>query len=87
MVNDATWHEVTESEKEEIKKKAKDLLDEFSEKLEKVGGKEFHFENDSGLREEGRPVKTLKEFRETTLSNAPFVEDEFITAEKAGWNK
>ena len=87
MVNDATWHEVTESEKEEIKKKAKDLLDEFSEKLEKISGEEFHFEKNSGLREQGEPVETLPEFRETTLSNAPFVEDEFITAEKAGWNK
>ena len=87
MVNDITWHEVTESEKEEIKKKARDLLNEFSLKLEAVGGEESHFERGSGLRELGTPVEVLAEFRETTLSNAPFVEDEFVTAEKAGWNK
>jgi hypothetical protein len=87
MTNEMTWHEVTEKEKVEIRKKAKDLLDEFSSKLEKINGKESHFENDNGIRNQGKPWETLQEFRETTLSNAPFVEDEFITAEKAGWGK
>jgi hypothetical protein len=87
MTNEMTWHEVTEKEKEEIKKKAKDLLNEFSAKLESINGEESHFESESGLREQGKPWETLPEFRETTMSNAPFVEDEFITAEKARWNK
>lgn len=87
MENERSWHEVSEKEKEEIRTKAKTLLNEFSTKLEKISGEESHFENNFGLREQGKPWETIEEFRETTLSNAPFVEDEFITAEKAGWNK
>lgn len=87
MADNATWHEVSEKEKEEIRKKAKDLLNEFSEKLAKISGQESHFEKDNGLREKGKPWETDEEFRETTLSNAPLVEDEFIVAEKAGWGK
>ena len=74
-------------EKEEILANAKDLLNEFSKKLDGISGEEFHFENDCGLREEGKPWQTDIEFKETMMSNAPFVEDGFIVAEKAGWKK
>ncbi|MAG39753.1 hypothetical protein CMI41_02190 [Candidatus Pacearchaeota archaeon] len=87
MANEMTWHEVTEKEREEIRKKAKELLDGFSVKLEKINGKESHFENDKGIRNQGRPWETLQEFRETTMSNAPFVENEFLVAEKGSWKK
>ena len=87
MVEKATWHEVTEEEKEEIKEKAKGLLNEFSSKLEAISGEESHFQKGEGLREQGEPWKTDGEFKETTLSNAPFVEDDFVVAEKAGWGK
>ena len=87
MTNNMTWHEVSEKEKEEIRAKAKTLLNEFSAKLSSISGKEEHFENESGLREQGKPWQTTEEFKETTLSNAPFVEDEFLVAEKGAWKK
>ena len=82
-----TYHKVSEKEKEEIKKNAKKLLDTFANKLTKIKAKESHFENDSGLRDEGSGWDTDKNFRDITLANAPFVEDEFIIAEKGGWKK
>jgi len=82
-----TYHKVSEKEKEEIKKNAKKLLDTFASKLGKIKAKESHFENNSGLRQEGTGWDTDKEFRDLMFLNAPFVEDEFIVAEKGGWKK
>ena len=87
MKNNSLWHEVTEEEKEEIRKDSKKLLNEFASKLSKIKATEEHFENNSGTREEGEGWDTDLEFRSITLSNAPFVEDEFIVAEKGGWKK
>lgn len=87
MKNNSLWHEVTEKEKEEIRKDSKKLLNEFASKLSKIKATEEHFENDSGTREEGEGWNTDSEFKSITLSNAPFVEDEFIVAEKGGWKK
>ena len=79
------FHKVSEKEKKEIKKQAKSLLDEFSKKLEKIKTKEAHFSNKDGLRDEGDGWKTDEEFRSTMLTNAPFVEDDFLVAEKGEW--
>lgn len=80
-----TWHEVSEKEKEQIRKDSKKLLNEFASKLDKIKAKEGHFQNESGTREEGDGWKTDEEFKSTILSNAPFAEDGFIVAEKGGW--
>ena len=88
MTNDFTWHEVSEKEKQEIKKQAKKLLDEFASKLEKIKTKESHFENSespSGTREEGNGWNTDQDFKDIMLANAPFVEDNSIVAEKGDW--
>ena len=85
MEETALWHKITEQEKEEIKKNAKKILDEFASRLEKIKVEEEHFVLDSGLREEGEPWFTDNEFRDTMFSNAPNVEDDFIVAEKGGW--
>jgi len=82
MTEKYEWREVSEEEKEEIRIKAKELLDDFSKKLENIGGTESHFENELGLREEGKPWSFNEEFRSTMLSNAPFVEDEFLVSGK-----
>ncbi|GAI11520.1 unnamed protein product, partial [marine sediment metagenome] len=66
-----TWHKVSNKEKKEIKKQAKKLLDDFASKIEKIKIKEKHFENNSGMREEGDGWDTDKEFRDTMFSNAP----------------
>ena len=85
MTNNSLWHEVTEKEKEEIRKESKKLLEEFASKLSKIKAPEGHFENESGMRDEGDGWKTDPEFQSTTLSNAPFVEDGTIVAEKGAW--
>lgn len=87
MTNKFTWHKVSEEEKEEIKKDAKKLLDDFSKKLEKIKTKEGHFSKNSGMRTEGSGWTTDEELKGTMLDNALLVEDDLILAEKGGWKK
>ena len=85
MTNNSLWHEVTEKEKEEIKKDSKKLLNEFASKLDKIKATENHFQNKDGMREEGTGWETDEEFKSTMFSNAPFIEDDSIVAEKGAW--
>ena len=87
MKDNFTYHKVSESEKEEIRTESKALLEKFRKKLDKIKSKEGHFENNSGTREEGSGWKTNPDFKDLTMLNAPFVEDDFIVAEKGGWKK
>ena len=87
MIKNFTWHEVSESEKEEIKRDSKKLLDEFSSKIQKIKVSEKHFEKDSGMREEGTPWDSDSNFKELMFQNAPFVDDDCIVAEKGAWKK
>jgi Asp-tRNA(Asn)/Glu-tRNA(Gln) amidotransferase C subunit len=80
-----TWHQVSEQEKEEIKEKAKKLLDEFSSKLSKIKTSEPKPETNENLRTENSGWKTDKEFRELMIDNAPMTDDGLIIAEKGGW--
>ncbi len=86
-MSNSLWHEVSEKEKEKIRKESKNLLNEFSSKLSKIKTTEAHFENGEGVREEGDGWNTDPDFRDLTLLNAPFVEDDFIIAEKGAWKK
>jgi len=85
MVEDFTWREVGEKEREQIKKDSKKLLDEFSLRLARIKSKGEHFSNGEGFREEGDGWSTDPDFRELMFLNAPFVEGESIVAEKGGW--
>ncbi|MFH1238384.1 MAG: hypothetical protein ABIH79_01495 [archaeon] len=87
MMESFEWREVTEKEKEDIKKNAKKLLDEFALKLSKIKATEGHFENGGGCREEGDGWDTDPEFRDLMFLNAPFVKDDSIVAEKGDWKK
>ncbi len=87
MANNSIFHEVSEKEKTDIKNQAKKIMQDFGAKLEKVKTKESHFENNSGLREEGEPWKADSEFRDLLFLNAPFVEENFLVAEKGSWKK
>jgi len=87
MTKDFTWHKVTETEKEEIRKDSKKLLNEFASKLDKIKTKEKHFKNGTGFREEGDGWKTDADFKDLMFLNAPFVEDDHIVAEKGAWKK
>jgi len=85
MTNNSLWHEVSEKEKEQIRRESKKLLNEFASKLDKIKAPEGHFSNSEGSREEGTGWTTDPEFKSTMLSNAPFVEDDAIIAEKGAW--
>ena len=82
-----TWHPVTEQEKEDIKKDAKKLLDEFSSNLSKIKTSEPRADAKENLRPEGTGWKTNEEFREYMMDNAPSVEDNLIIAETGKWKK
>jgi hypothetical protein len=87
MKNPALWHKVTEQEKEDIKKQAKSIMDDFAKKLEKIQVKESHLENGEGMRDKGKPWQTDGVFRDIFFANSPLVEDESIVAEKGAWKK
>ncbi len=84
MTNDFTWHKVSEEEKDEIKKKAKAIMDSFSSKLDKVKlPNESFIERGDGVRKEtGSPEKIN---REIMFSNAKQKTADFIVAEKKKW--
>ncbi len=87
MIENSLWRKVSEDEREQIKLDSKKLLNEFAIKLSKIKAPEGHFENGSGVREEGDGWETDTEFRSITLSNAPFIEEDSIVAERGGWKK
>ena len=83
---DFLWHKVSEKEKEDIKKQAKAIIDDFSKKLSEVDKKvkEPFIERDEGEREEGKGE--CGDFdREIMFSNAPEKNENFIVAERKGW--
>ena len=90
---DFLWHKVYESEKEEIRKQAKTIMDNFSKKLDKVGTMEESFiERDEFERKENKEksleIDTLKgTSREIMFENAPNKNKDFIVAEKGGWKE
>lgn len=83
---DFLWHKVSEKEKEDIRKEAKKILDDFSAKLSKVGKdiSEFNIERkDFERNEEEKGCEKID--RKIMFENAPNKNDDFIIAEKAGW--
>lgn len=81
------WHTVSEEEKEEIKKNAKNLLDEFSSKISKINTFEPKPDTKENLRKEETGWQTEPKFQEIMLDNAPVVENGLIIAEKGAWKK
>ena len=82
---DFLFHKVSEKEKEEIKKQAKGIMDDFSKKLSKVKGvNEALIERGDWEREETDGV-SLELDREIMFENAPNKNKDFIMGEKGGW--
>lgn len=82
---DFLWHKVSEKEKADITKQAKDIMDDFSKKLSKVGElKESFIERQECERDEnsGNEAEIDKKIM---MSNAPKSNDNFIIAEKKKW--
>ena len=75
-----------EAKKEQVRKEAKKILDNFSKALDKVKAKKKEAKAEAGgYREEGEGVKGSEDFRERMFSNAPKKEGDYIIAEKKQW--
>lgn len=86
-MTDFLWHKVSEQEREQIKKQAKEIMDSFSRKLDKIGKIEESFiERDEFERKEGKG-KPLEIDKEIMFENAPRKNKDFIVAEKGGWKE
>lgn len=79
-------HIVTETEREEIRKKAKAILDDFSEKLLRVDKKisESLIEREECARQEGEKCEDNFS-RKIMFENAPNKNSDFIIAERKKW--
>ena len=84
---DFLFHKISEKEKEEIKKQAKDIMDKFSEKLSNVSEKMSDplIDRKEFEREEGEGKESNSDFRERMFENAPRKNKDFIIAEKKKW--
>lgn len=85
---DFLWREVSEKEKEKIRKEARKIIDSFSKKLSKVSEElgEPLIERDEFERTESKNKKTDKSFsRELFFGNAPKKNKDFILGEKKKW--
>lgn len=91
---DFSFHKISEKEREEIKKEAKNLMDFFSKKLSKI--KDIHvkdfIEKDSKIefeREEkthGKKETNNEGFsKKIMFENAPNKNKDFLIGEKGGW--
>ncbi len=83
---DFLWHKVSEEELQEIKKQAKEIMDNFAEKLSSVDVKEEEFgvERKVFEREEGNSEKPEID-KKIMFENAPAKNKDFIIAEKKKW--
>ncbi|MBR9701993.1 hypothetical protein GOV13_03655 [Candidatus Pacearchaeota archaeon] len=87
------WKKVSEKEKEDIRKQAKGIMDDFSGKLSKVKGemKEPLIERDEGERKESGEECCDDFSREIMFRNAPNTlkgtskNEDFIIGERKGW--
>jgi len=81
---DFLWHKVSEKEKEDIKKQAKDILDEFSNKIGKIELGEGKVERKNQTRKETR-ASSDPDFKKRFFDNAPNKDGDWIKAEKGHW--
>lgn len=81
---DFLWHEVTDKEKDQIKKQAKSIMNSFSSKLAKLNLKtdSSNVEREEFERVEGEGNEGSSEFRKRMFDNAKNKNDDFIISEK-----
>jgi hypothetical protein len=98
MANEFLWKELSEREKEEAKKRAKEIMDNFADKLKDVKETKEDKENfkecarndapthQRGSTPEGDKALCEKEInREIMFQNAPNKNKDFIIAETKKW--
>ncbi len=82
---DFLFHSVSEKEKENIKKEAKQILDRFHSSIKKIKSKEGSVEREGQLRDEGKKQEKDSGFRKIIFKNAPKKQGDYFLAEKAEW--
>ena len=83
---DFLWHNISEKEKEEIKKQVQDMLNSFSKKLATLKEKteiDNSIERDESVREEGGSPADIS--RKIMFENAPDKNEDSIIGEKKKW--
>ncbi|MEM3405438.1 MAG: hypothetical protein QW117_00470 [Candidatus Pacearchaeota archaeon] len=79
---------LSEEEKENIKKEAKNIIDKFSKVLDSVNEniEDFFIEREKDRRKESESENYLDlDFRNTFFENAPNKNNNFLIAEKKKW--
>jgi Asp-tRNA(Asn)/Glu-tRNA(Gln) amidotransferase C subunit len=86
-MTDFLWHRVSEEEKEDIRKQASKILDDFSEKLSGIDKKveDSLIERVESERVESQGKCDDNFSREIIFSNASEKNNDFIIAEKKKW--
>ena len=81
------WHNVSEKEKEDIKRQAKKIMDKFSKRLEKVKLDDKPKTSEQGLElEREENSKNEREIdRKIMFENAPDKNKDIIVSEKKKW--
>jgi Asp-tRNA(Asn)/Glu-tRNA(Gln) amidotransferase C subunit len=83
MANDFTWRKVSEKEREQISRQAKEIMDKFASKLGKLDlGKETFIERKDSFRNENDLAEIDKKIM---FENAKEKNSDFIIAEKKKW--
>ena len=84
---DFLWHKVSEKEKEDIKRQAKEIMDKFSKRLEKVklSDKPKILERDLEFEREENSKNEREIDRKVMFENAPEKNKDFIISEKKKW--
>jgi Asp-tRNA(Asn)/Glu-tRNA(Gln) amidotransferase C subunit len=84
---DFLFHKVSEKEKEEIRKQAKKIMDDFSKQLSKIDqNKEEPIIERKEFERNEKEVKVDESFsREIMFKNAQNKNKDFIVAEKGEW--
>ena len=77
---------MNDSEKEKIRKEAKEIMKKFSKSLDKVKFKEEKIKKPAGgFREEHFEEQSSEDFRKRMFENAPEKDRDCIIAEKKKW--
>jgi Asp-tRNA(Asn)/Glu-tRNA(Gln) amidotransferase C subunit len=86
-MEDFLFHNISEEEKERIRKEAKKLIDSFSEKISKikVSEEEPNVRRKEFERIEGNGEDCDSDFKKIMFENAPNKRGDFILAEKKKW--
>jgi len=84
---DFLWHKVSEKEKQEIQKQAKQIMSNFSSKLSKIKDslEDSSIEKDFGERSEKEGACDENFSREIMFGNAKEKNKDFIIGEKKTW--